>query len=762
MLQSVVDQLDWNNRKGDRCPFDLSKPLLLKGRLVYLTVALEYFFNNDLEYLKSSDLEKKYTTSITKTKAARYELVGIEDMISSLWSVTKKILSVVSVKVNKLHGYGHLEEITELYTPSFDPPGVIYEDLNKQKRVMRAVELYKFSDGTLKSVRDELHHKILNFCLGYKKEMSRRKRSAIDKRRSELMVELIDKKMMDNPNITIEEYIRLEEEKAHRHGKVYNWETAKYENDNERVNMPSFSPPKPTVSCFDDLDFFKDFENEFSAIVYNDALTSKSGQLTEPTLSPQHISEFDLKDETSLPESDEVEQNVLYFNDLFHFKIIYPDNLQSDKDNNDNKIDIIPSLGGNVNTQGSNMLLETRYDQISKIFDVESFIMELKGKIMAWNYLVNEMLFNLFKNLYVRFGIPFDPKQYYKDGVYTRMLRRPRLKGKTPFCFQLQSNTAYPLNMDTNKMSKTYNLCTNLDDFIDMVPLPPRDQRHLWLRYQEIFVSHAWRRLFEIREPLVQEFILEFFITFRIGSEMRLDVTDTLCFQLGGARGDLSGYWIDISSNGDFLRSASSYTYFKDPVRRLCHRHAKGRKSDARLSGGYSDGRLAHHFGLVSDDRLRGLSFVTRKLPLIDMGKLVKLNICMEVGDDWAWVAQGAERYQVTAVASLEGRTMPQRLRRLEEEIHGVRQDVRSLRGFMKRLMTDQVIMEYLVKISKKTCILELKRRNMKITDSDNQYAVSIKEDTAYLCLHFIKDLEGNKINMSKEYRLCLKNDKPP
>ncbi|GKB41029.1 hypothetical protein Tco_0885971 [Tanacetum coccineum] len=33
---------------------------------------------------------------------------------------------------------------------------------------------------------------------------------------------------MDNPNITMEEYIRLEEEKARRRGKVYNWETAKY------------------------------------------------------------------------------------------------------------------------------------------------------------------------------------------------------------------------------------------------------------------------------------------------------------------------------------------------------------------------------------------------------------------------------------------------------------------------------------------------------------------------------------------------------
>ncbi|GJY20912.1 hypothetical protein Tco_0393478 [Tanacetum coccineum] len=156
---------------------------------------------------------------------------------------------------------------------------------------------------------------------------------------------------MDDPNITMEEYIRLEEEKAQKRGKVFNWETAKYgriwynedvhdlrsvenkfpaivfndsltsnetlscepttssfndeidfrilfddsddedytvvfdknsfsyiiistndlktdsENDNEKVNMPLFPSPEPTVSCIDDLDFFKDFENEFPAIV---------------------------------------------------------------------------------------------------------------------------------------------------------------------------------------------------------------------------------------------------------------------------------------------------------------------------------------------------------------------------------------------------------------------------------------------------------------------------------------------------------------
>ncbi|GJX23568.1 hypothetical protein Tco_0228013 [Tanacetum coccineum] len=194
---------------------------------------------------------------------------------------------------------------------------------------------------------------------------------------------------MDNPNITIDEYIPIEEEKGCRCGKVYSWETATYgkiwdnedvydlksvetefpsiafndtltseatlscepkvsslndeidfrisfdesddedctiifdkklfsykiisvnnlktdsENDNEKVNMPSLPSPESTVSCFDDLDFFNDLENEFPAIVYNDAQTSKSDLSTEPILNPQHIDEFNLKDETPLSECDE-------------------------------------------------------------------------------------------------------------------------------------------------------------------------------------------------------------------------------------------------------------------------------------------------------------------------------------------------------------------------------------------------------------------------------------------------------------------------
>ncbi|GKD68350.1 hypothetical protein Tco_1322440 [Tanacetum coccineum] len=193
-------------------------------------------------------------------------------------------------------------------------------------------------------------------------------------------------------------------------------------NDNEKVNMPLFPSPEPTVSCIDDLDFFKDFENEFPVVVYNDALTSKSDLSTEPNLCPGHIDEFDLKDETSLFKYDEKEQNVLYFNDLFPFNIIHPDDLKSDKGNDDNKINMIQSSGGNEITQGSNMLLESSHDKINKIFNMGSFVMELNVKIMALNYLVNRMRFNLTKNLYVLFGIPFDPKRYAEAKV-----RKPKL-----------------------------------------------------------------------------------------------------------------------------------------------------------------------------------------------------------------------------------------------------------------------------------------------------------------------------------------------
>ncbi|GJR42396.1 retrovirus-related pol polyprotein from transposon TNT 1-94 [Tanacetum coccineum] len=84
----VTDKLDWHNPEGHEYPFYLSKPLPLieyQGRQV---VPANYFFNNDLEYLKGGSSSGKYTTSTTKTKAAKYDNIDeIEDMVQhyALW-----------------------------------------------------------------------------------------------------------------------------------------------------------------------------------------------------------------------------------------------------------------------------------------------------------------------------------------------------------------------------------------------------------------------------------------------------------------------------------------------------------------------------------------------------------------------------------------------------------------------------------------------------------------------------------------------------
>ncbi|GKB03004.1 hypothetical protein Tco_0831093 [Tanacetum coccineum] len=147
---------------------------------------------------------------------------------------------------------------------------------------------------------------------------------------------------------------------------------------------------EPTVSPLNDneIDFRisfdesddKDYTNEFPAIVYNDALTSKSDFLTEHIVSPQHIDEFN--NETSLSECDEKEQNVLYFYDLFSFNVIYPNDLKSDTDNDNDKIDTEQPSGDmsviplpnviNVDTQGSNKLLETIHDTSNKFFKTKT------------------------------------------------------------------------------------------------------------------------------------------------------------------------------------------------------------------------------------------------------------------------------------------------------------------------------------------------------------------------------------------------------
>ncbi|GKA19422.1 hypothetical protein Tco_0699337 [Tanacetum coccineum] len=146
-------------------------------------------------------------------------------------------------------------------------------------------------------------------------------------------------------------------------------------------------------------------------------------------------------------------------------------------------------------------------------------------------------------------------------------------------------------------MMNLNNLCIDFIKFAYMA-LPPRDQRHQYLRFgglgytdaditnfeeilgriygreihrvqffdfegltdliaeglsgrmlmehrdaqgQSVFTSRAWRRLFDIRSPLVHELIQEFFSTFRFGEAMLdLDTAGALQFLLGGVRRRMS------------------------------------------------------------------------------------------------------------------------------------------------------------------------------------------------------------------------------
>nr|GEZ47874.1 hypothetical protein [Tanacetum cinerariifolium] len=54
---------------------------------------------HNFDYLKGKDLSRRYSTSVTKTKAATYDLKWIKDLVPQLWSPVQK------------YDYGHLEEI---------------------------------------------------------------------------------------------------------------------------------------------------------------------------------------------------------------------------------------------------------------------------------------------------------------------------------------------------------------------------------------------------------------------------------------------------------------------------------------------------------------------------------------------------------------------------------------------------------------------------------------------------------------------------
>ncbi|GJV85430.1 hypothetical protein Tco_1525328 [Tanacetum coccineum] len=125
VYKATTDQLDWNNPEGRRViPFD-------------------HFINNDLEYLSGGVSSRKYTTSVTKTKAADYgHIKWIKDLVlNSMWSqvesardvyTKRKIIAVTNLQIVEWHNYKHLDWIT------------IRRDDDK---------LYKFKEGDFNRLR---------------------------------------------------------------------------------------------------------------------------------------------------------------------------------------------------------------------------------------------------------------------------------------------------------------------------------------------------------------------------------------------------------------------------------------------------------------------------------------------------------------------------------------------------------------------------------------------------------------------------------
>nr|GEY21318.1 hypothetical protein [Tanacetum cinerariifolium] len=122
--KALSEKLYWDNPEGGDYPFDLTKPLRLVMNGNRQMVPVDYFFNNDLKYLQGEILTMAYTTSLTKTKDAQYDLPNIKDMVPNIWSPVKVVYDkyalwgishwrdqLTRVEVMRKHGYEYLKEI---------------------------------------------------------------------------------------------------------------------------------------------------------------------------------------------------------------------------------------------------------------------------------------------------------------------------------------------------------------------------------------------------------------------------------------------------------------------------------------------------------------------------------------------------------------------------------------------------------------------------------------------------------------------------
>ncbi|GJY44642.1 hypothetical protein Tco_0432855 [Tanacetum coccineum] len=244
--------------------------------------------------------------------------------------------------------------------------------------------------------------------------------------------------------------------------------------------MINLCRPNPTVDYFDDLDYLKDFKNKFPAIVYNDGLTSKSDLEIKPLVCSERIDEFNLINEASLSEYDE--EIVLRFNDLFN--IVHPNDSKSEKDNDDNDIDMAPLPAVDKRHHWLRYQIEEYSEGIR-----HSYKQRLET---IWSRPVNRIFAPLLAS---------DHKAH--------MLR-------------ISDSVVYMRGLEHNR--KRQDLAVEVEE------------RYIPVGTSRLCVSHAleggcmgtegpyFESLFWIPENLMSD------------TEMGLDVADTMCFQLGGVR----------------------------------------------------------------------------------------------------------------------------------------------------------------------------------------------------------------------------------
>ncbi|GJU76967.1 hypothetical protein Tco_1274037 [Tanacetum coccineum] len=155
---------------------------------------------------------------------------------------------------------------------------------------------------------------------------------------------------MDDPNITMEEYIQLMDDKAHKRGQMFDWKTATY------------------GKIYDDIDLFKDFEADFPAIVYNDALASDPKVSSEPTVTPQKAIKADFYFTISFAESDDEDYTFICDKNSSSYKLISVNDLKSDTGNDIDEINVkLPSE--DISIKPLDSVINVNVDTYSQEFD---------------------------------------------------------------------------------------------------------------------------------------------------------------------------------------------------------------------------------------------------------------------------------------------------------------------------------------------------------------------------------------------------------